>query len=85
MSGDHHLEVRRAEGRIEVFPSDAYRRPVAAAEAWAAFDEAAPVRLRSAGDRLIGEDVVDAREIEAIVVLEDGTRLQIRFDFGDGR
>jgi len=82
MTGDFHIEVRRHRGAVEAFVSDAWRRPVRPREGWLVFDRAAAVTpLKWEEHRLIGPDVADAHEIQAVVVLADGTRLSIDFDF----
>lgn len=82
MTRDHHIEVRRHDGRLEAFVSDAWRRPVKPAQAWATFDGDEPRRLQWQGDRLAAPDVSSASEVDTTVLLEDGTRLQMAFDFG---
>ena len=85
MSGDHHIEVRRRDGKIETFVSDARRRPVRPAAGWVVLDGSEPVPLNPEGDRLVGNDVASAREIETTVQLDDGTHLQMTFDFPAAR
>jgi len=80
MAGDHHIELVRQRGTVELFVSDARRRSVHVAEGWAVFNRGERIALRGLGDRLVGADRADAREVEAIVVLADGTRLAISFD-----
>lgn len=79
MTGDHHLELVRRAGRIEAFASDAWRRPLHPREGFVVFDDAARAPLRWQGRRLVADDHPAAREIEAVVVLPDGTRLAARF------
>lgn len=85
MSGDHHIEVRRRDGKIEAFVSDARRRPVHPAAAWVALDGSEPVPLHPEGNRLVGDDVAAAQEIETSVQLDDGTHLKMTFDFPAAR
>jgi hypothetical protein len=82
MAGDFHIEVRRDRDTIEAFVSDAWRRPVRPREGWVVFDRnGAVIPLAWKGHRLIAPDMAAAREIQAVVVLSDGTRLSIDFDF----
>lgn len=81
MVGDHHLEVVRRGGRVEVFVSDAWRRPLSARTGHLRFDRAATRTLSRHGEQLIGPDIPDSREIEASVTLPDGTELVLSFDF----
>lgn len=81
MVSDHHIELRRHSGRVEAFVSDAWRRPVRPRQGWVVFDRGQTTPLTWEGHRLVGPDSVQAREVEAIVVLSDGSRLSISFDF----
>ncbi len=81
MVGDHHIEVVRRRGLVEVFVSDAQRRPVDAAGCWLVFDNTEKVALEPANDRWRAVDRPAAREIEATMLLVDGTRLAMEFDF----
>ena len=81
MVGDHHIEVRRHLRRVETFVSDAWRRSVHPREGWVVFEGATATPLRWENHRLVGSDQPDARVVEVIVVLSDGTRLAISFDF----
>jgi hypothetical protein len=81
MVGDYHIEVRRHLRRVEAFVSDARRRSVRPLEGWVVFDGATTVPLHWENHRLVGSDQPDARIVEAIVVLSDGTRLATSFDF----
>src|SRR5262249_42581535 len=83
MIGDQHIEVVRRRGRVEVFVSDARRRPLHPLHGWAVFDRGQARPLAWTDHRLAGDDVVGARAIEAIVVLEDGTRLALEFDYSN--
>jgi hypothetical protein len=83
MSGDYHIEVRRRAGRIETFVSDPRRRPVRPEGVSVAYDGGETIPLQAERDRWIGEDDASARTIEANVLLADGTRLQMTFDFGE--
>lgn len=83
MVGDDHIELLRRRGRLEVFVSDARRRAVHPREGWVAFDRGEPLRLDWESDRLVGADRAGARQAEAIVVLDDGTKLALTFDVAD--
>lgn len=86
MTGDFHIELKRGPQQlVEAFVSDAWRRPVHPREGWLVFDRDGVVPLRWQDDRLVGADTTPAREIEAIVVLTDGTRLALSFDFSPVR
>ncbi len=85
MVGDHHLEVVRRGDTIEVFVSDAWRRPLTARGGRLRFDRAATRPLRAAGDHLIGPDIAGSREVEAQVTLPDGTALALSFDLDGSR
>ena len=79
MVGDHHVEIVRRDGRVEVYVSDAYRRPVEATRGKLVFQGDKIVELGRAEGRLVGEDVASAREVEVEATLVDGTRLVIAF------
>jgi hypothetical protein len=81
MSGDHHIEVRRRGGLVEAFVSDARRQPVRSAEGWVTFDRGESAELSWQGGRLSAADRAAARRIEAVILLDDGTRLAIEFEF----
>ncbi len=81
MAGDFHIELRRHRGTVETFVSDPWRRPVQPREGWVVFDEGAHTALAWEGHRLVGPDTAGAREAQAVVILTDGTRLSIDFDF----
>jgi len=80
MVGDYHIEVRHDGNQIEAFVSDAQRRPIRPAKAWARFDRGDPFALAIEKDRAVGTGPHEPREVEAIVVLEDGERLSMTFD-----
>jgi hypothetical protein len=84
MVGDHHIELVRRGGRIEAFVSDAWRVPVRPREAWAVFNGSDDVgRLDWIGYRSSGPDRAGASVIGTVIVLDDGTRLTLSFDFAD--
>jgi hypothetical protein len=80
MAGDFHIELRRQRGTVETFVSDAWRRPVQPRDGWVVFDGGAVTPLAWQDGRLVGPDTAAAREVQAVVVLTDGTRLSIDFD-----
>jgi hypothetical protein len=80
MTGEHHVELRRAGGRVEVFVTDAWRRPVWPRDAQVVFDGARPVPLQRVDDRLVAPDEATARTLEVVAVLADGTPLAVTFD-----
>jgi hypothetical protein len=82
MVGDHHIELRRQRGTVEVFVSDARRRPLQPREGWVRFDGASMQSLAWRDHRLVGADRVEARTIETEVLLHDGTRLATSFELG---
>jgi len=81
MVGDHHIEVVRRHGRIEVFVSDARRYPVRPSAAWSVFDHQAEMPLAWENHRFVGADRGAARAIEARVILPDASEIAIGFDF----
>ncbi len=81
MVGDHHVEVVRRNGRVEVFVSDAHRRPVDAASGRLVFAGDKTVVLDKAEGKLVGADVASARELEVETTLDDGTKLVVAFAF----
>ena len=80
MTGDHLVELVRGKGKIEIYVSDAVRRPVHARSGSAIIDGGEKALLEWAGYRLLGEDKPGARVIDVEVVLDDGTRLATGFD-----
>jgi hypothetical protein len=85
MAGDYHIEITRQAGTVDVYVSDAWRRSVQPRSGWLVFDGAATTPLTWASNRLVGADAMPAREIEAIVVLADGSRVAMSFDFSPER
>ena len=84
MVGEHHIEVVRRRGTVEVFLSDARRRPIDALSGLVVFDGQEQVGLEHGSDRWRAPDRAAAHEVEAIMLLADGTRLAISFDFSLG-
>jgi hypothetical protein len=81
MSGDHHIEVRRRGGLVEAFVSDARRQPVRPAHGWVTFDRGESAELSWQSGRMTTADRASARRLETVVLLDDGTRLAIEFEF----
>jgi hypothetical protein len=80
MTGEHHLELVRRGARVEVFASDAWRSPLRPRDGFVVLDRGARAPLLWRDHRLVADGVPPARELEAVVVLDDGTRLAARFD-----
>ena len=83
MVGDHHIELLRRRGRVEAFVSDAYRRPVGVSRGSVSFDGGEASHLSWDGHRLVAPDVPQTHVVEIVVILEDDTRLAMRFDAAD--
>lgn len=81
MVGDHHIEVVRRRGHVEVFVTDASRRAVVPQSGRLIFDRREESRLAWKNHRLGCADRGEAREIEARVTLSDGTEIATSFDF----
>ena len=79
MTGDHHIEIVRRDGRIEIFVSDAHRRPVATKGGRLTFEGDKVVVLDRAEGKLVCADMADAREVEVEATLVDGTTLAVGF------
>ena len=84
MAGEHHVELVRSARGVEVYVSDAWRRPVRAASASLAVDGGAPIELRADGERLVADTRLDRGEATVTAVLPDGKRLAITFQLPDG-
>lgn len=82
MVGDHHIEVARRRGRVEVFVSDANRRPVTPQSGRVVFDRRKEVQLQWQDHRLTAVDR-PATIVEARVRLVDGAELALSFDFAE--
>jgi hypothetical protein len=81
MVGDHHVELVRRDGRVEVYVSDAYRRPVEAVSGRLVFAGDKTLAMERAEGKLVCEDVASARELEVEATLGDGTKLAVSFAF----
>ena len=80
MVGDHHLEVVRRDGHIEVFVSDARRLPLHPHTGWVKPTATRSKQLlRWENQRLFGALPAGSGEIEVTVVLDDGTWLVMSF------
>jgi hypothetical protein len=80
MAGDHHVELCRRRGRVEVFVSDAARRPVRARAGRVVADGTRAVALAWRDHRLQGADVPDATRMDVEVALAGGERISVAFD-----
>lgn len=80
MVGNHHIELRRRNGLVEAFVSDATRRSVQPRAGWVVFDRGVRQPLQWNGHHLIGADRQAARETEVIILVED-QRLALSFDW----
>jgi len=77
MVGDLHLEVVRRDGHVEIYLSDAYRRPLAAARGEIAFDDGSTAALVWEETHLVGADAAASAELKCTVFLEDGRALEM--------
>lgn len=80
MAGDHHVELVRRGGRLELYVSDAWRRPLRPRDAHVVVDTTTRVPLRWDAVRSVGAVADRARTIEAVVTLHDGGRLAVTFE-----
>ena len=80
MTGDHHVELVRRRGRVEAFVSDARRRALRPRAGFVVFDGSRRTPLRWEDRRLVADDAPGARDVAAVVVLADGTRLAADFE-----
>ena len=83
MSDDRHVEIVRRAGRVEVFVSDARRRPLAVAGGSMTLDGVTTVPLFVAGDRLVGDDTGSSCDVEVHAELDDGSSVTIDFVLPD--
>ena len=77
MVGDHHLELVRLGGAIEIYTSDAHRRPIRPVGGSVSFDGGEAQTLAWNGYRLVGADVPQARTARCNLDLREGERLEI--------
>jgi hypothetical protein len=80
MVGDHHIELRRRRGKIEVFVSDARRQLLHPVAGELVIDGSTPIPLTWDDPRLIADDRDAAKLIVAKIDLADGTHLDLGFD-----
>ena len=82
MVGDFHLEMLESEETVELYLSDAFRRPLRPLSATAAFDDERVQRFRWRGYRLVAEKPEGAETISCEVTAREGLRLPARFVLG---
>lgn len=78
MLGNHHLEILEKDGRLELFVSDAERRPLTPDAATIAFDAAAPVPLTWTGYRMTAAFPTGYESAEYRVALAGEPPISIR-------
>jgi hypothetical protein len=81
MVGDYHIELVRQRGEVQVFVSDAWRRPIEPVGGWVTFDDDALQPLTWTNHRLVGVDRTAARTIAVAIAVADGTNLTTSFVF----
>lgn len=81
MDGDLHLEIVRRPDRVEVYPSDAYRRPLRARAGRLTFTSGRAVELAWDGVRLVGPTDPGARGASCTVELADGRAARLSVEF----
>ena len=79
MLGDHHVELVRGCAGIQVFVSDAVRRPLQPVSASARFDGGPRVALHWEDHRMLADGDARSAEVELEIALEGGVRLAGRF------
>lgn len=79
MAGDVHLELVRGEGAVELWVTDAYRRPVADVMASVGTGTAAPVAFRREGERLRAVTEDPRGRLRVTVRLPDGAEAVATF------
>lgn len=79
MVGDHHIELVRRRGEVQVFVSDAWRRPVQPARGSVTFDSGVPQPLTWRNHRLVGADQDNAITIGVEVAIGNGTQVVTSF------
>ncbi len=79
MVGDFHLELVARDGAVELFTSDALRRPLTPRLGSVTFDGGPAQPLRWESQRMVAAAAHGAREAVVAVELTDGTRLSHRF------
>jgi hypothetical protein len=81
MVGEVHLEVVRRTGVIEIFPTNAYRRPLVARGGRVSFPGGQSVPLAWHADRLRAQDDPTARAAGCEVILADGRVVRMDVEF----
>lgn len=84
MVDDHHLEVVAADGRVEVYVTDALRRPVQPSGGSALFDDGTATTFAWQSYRLVAETPRGFVWADYEIRLEDGAVLAIRVPAPDG-
>jgi hypothetical protein len=77
MIDDHHLEIVASAGQVEVYVSDALRRPLRPSDGKVTFDNGTSATLAWRSYRLVGAAPAGFRSGEYEVALADGTVLAI--------
>ena len=80
MVGDHHVELVRGCAGIQVFVSDAVRRPLRPLSGSARFDGGARVPLRWENHRMLADGAAQEASVELELALDGGVRLAGRFE-----
>ncbi len=83
MVGDHHIEVRAADGVFEAFVSNARRVPLVPRSGRVVFDSQPPIPMYWESYRLVARGVQPSRDAEVHIVLDDGTELVTTFDVSE--
>jgi hypothetical protein len=81
MVGEVHLEVVRGAGVIEIYPTDAYRRPLVARAGRVSFSGGPSAPLAWHDDRLRAPDDPSARAAGCEVLLADGRVVRMDVEF----
>lgn len=80
MAGDLHLELVRAEDKLAVYPTDAYRRPVHLARGHVMFDDGPPVPLVRHAGRWTAQFGGACETVTCTATLPDGAVVELTFD-----
>lgn len=81
MAGDYHLEFVRRDRNVEIYPSDAVRKPLAAVGGSLDYGDGIARKLRPRDGFLEGPYVAGSEFVNAVVELENGDRVEIEFWF----
>jgi hypothetical protein len=79
MAGDYHLEFVRRDREIEIYPSDARRKPLEAVGGSLDYGDGIARKLRPRDGFLHGPYVAGSESVNAIVELANGDRVEIEF------